>query len=263
MKSPGGGGCPNTTFRNTCGSCARQVSWKLRSVESSGSTRSPLSSKSRSQRTTTFSISVAARFASTSSRNKCRRRFSLHNALTYARLGIHANNHRSIPPAYCHPPMITFLFLATCFLAYSNGANDNFKGVASLFGSRTCSYRTAIGWATITTGAGSIAAIFLAQSLLKKFSGKGLVPDALTTQPAFLLAVALGAGATVILATLLGFPISTTHGLTGALVGAGLAASAGSVNFAVLSKSFVMPLLVSPLLAVVTGGTVYFAFRFG
>src|SRR2546429_2621236 len=92
------------------------------------------------------------------------------------------------------------LFVATCFLAYSNGANDNFKGVASLFGSRTCSYRTAIGWATITTGAGSIAAIFLAQSLLKKFSGKGLVPDALTTQPAFLLAVALGAGATVILA---------------------------------------------------------------
>ena len=73
--------------------------------------------------------------------------------------------------------MIAFLFLATCFLAYSNGANDNFKGVASLFGSRTCSYKTAISWATITTGAGSIAAIFLAQSLLKKFSGYGLVPD--------------------------------------------------------------------------------------
>jgi PiT family inorganic phosphate transporter len=27
------------------------------------------------------------------------------------------------------------LFAATCFLAYANGANDNFKGVASLFGS--------------------------------------------------------------------------------------------------------------------------------
>jgi hypothetical protein len=49
--------------------------------------------------------------------------------------------------------------------------------------------------------------------------GKGLVPEALTTQPEFLLALALGAGATVILATLLGFPISTTHGLTGALAG--------------------------------------------
>src|SRR6187431_304248 len=96
--------------------------------------------------------------------------------------------------------MTLLLFFAVCFLAYSNGANDNFKGVASLFGSRTCSYQTAISWATITTGAGSIAAIFLAQSLLKRFSGKGLVPDPLTTQPEFLLAVVLGAGATVILA---------------------------------------------------------------
>ena len=58
------------------------------------------------------------------------------------------------------------LFLATCFLAYSNGANDNFKGVASLFGSRTCNYWTAISWATVTTFVGSIMSIFLAQALL-------------------------------------------------------------------------------------------------
>jgi len=50
--------------------------------------------------------------------------------------------------------------------------------------------------------------------------------------------------------------------LTGALVGAGLAASAGAVNFAVLGKAFVLPLIVSPLLAVATGGLVYLAFRF-
>ena len=43
------------------------------------------------------------------------------------------------------------LFLTTCFLAYSNGANDNFKGVATLFGSRTTNYKWAIGWATLTT----------------------------------------------------------------------------------------------------------------
>jgi len=157
--------------------------------------------------------------------------------------------------------MIAFLFLATCFLAYSNGANDNFKGVASLFGSGTCSYKTAISWATITTGAGSIAALFFAQALLEKFSGKGLVPDALTNQTEFLLAVALGAGATVILATLLGFPISTTHGLTGALVGAGLVAGAGGVNFAALGKNFITPLLLSPVIAVLAGGALYGAFR--
>ena len=157
--------------------------------------------------------------------------------------------------------MIALLFLATCFLAYANGANDNFKGVASLFGSRTCGYRAAITWATFTTAAGSMAAIFLAQSLLKRFSGKGLVPDSLTTQPEFLLAVALGAGATVILATWLGFPISTTHGLTGALVGAGVTAAASEVNFAALEKNFVMPLMLSPVIALLAGAGLYGIFR--
>lgn len=158
--------------------------------------------------------------------------------------------------------LIAVLFVGVCFLAYSNGANDNFKGVASLFGSRTCGYRTAISWATATTFAGSVAAIFFAEALLKKFSGRGLVPDTLAASPEFLLAVAVGAGGTVILATVLGFPISTTHGLTGALTGAGLVAASGQVNFGALGKSFVLPLLLSPLLAVMTGAAVYLTFRF-
>jgi PiT family inorganic phosphate transporter len=147
--------------------------------------------------------------------------------------------------------------LAVFALAYANGANDNFKGVASLHGSGTCGYRTALGWATVTTLAGSIAAIFLATVLLKNFSGKGLVPDSLTASPAFLFAVACGAGGTVLLATRTGFPISTTHGLTGALVGAGMAAGTGQVNAAVLGRTFVTPLLLSPLLAMAAGALLY------
>src|SRR5438067_352315 len=88
---------------------------------------------------------------------------------------------------------LALLFVATCFLAYSNGANDNFKGVASLFGSRTCNYRMAISWATVTTFAGSIMAIFLAQTLLNKFGGKGIVPDHFVGSEYSLLAVAIGA----------------------------------------------------------------------
>jgi inorganic phosphate transporter, PiT family len=49
---------------------------------------------------------------------------------------------------------------------------------------------------------------------------------------------------------LLGFPISTTHGLTGALVGAGLVAAGSQLNISVLGSTFVLPLLVSPVLAV-------------
>ena len=145
------------------------------------------------------------------------------------------------------------LFLATCFLAYSNGANDNFKGVASLFGARVATYRSAITWATMTTFAGSIASLFLAQALLQKFSGKGLVPDALVASPQFLLALSLGAALTVILATRFGFPVSTTHALMGAIIGSGLVAVGDEVNFAALGRGFVLPLLLSPVLAIVVG----------
>jgi inorganic phosphate transporter, PiT family len=153
------------------------------------------------------------------------------------------------------------LFCATCFLAYSNGANDNFKGVASLFGCRATGYRTALAWATLTTFAGSVASIFLAQTLLKKFSGRGLVPDQLVGSEYFVLAVALGAALTVITATLTGFPISTTHALMGAIVGSGVAAVGFGVNFAALGEGFVLPLLLSPLVAMALGAGIYMVFR--
>ena len=157
--------------------------------------------------------------------------------------------------------MLVLLFVAVAFLAWSNGANDNFKGVAALYGSGIASYRKALAWATVTTGAGSVAALFLAAELLHKFSGKGLVPEVLTVSPAFLLAVALGAGSTVLLATRLGFPVSTTHAITGALVGAGLTAAPDAVNVARLWEGFAKPLLLSPLMAVGTGALLFVILR--
>jgi PiT family inorganic phosphate transporter len=157
---------------------------------------------------------------------------------------------------------LPFLILATCFLAYSNGANDNFKGVASLFGSGTTGYRQAIWWATATTFTGSIASMLLAQSLLTKFSGKGVVPDQIVGSEFFLLAVALGAGLTVIVATLTGFPVSTTHALTGAIVGAGLVAVGTGVNVQSLGGGFLLPLALSPILAVALAAGFYLVLRF-
>ncbi|MGR3317677.1 MAG: anion permease [Candidatus Anammoxibacter sp.] len=157
--------------------------------------------------------------------------------------------------------ILVILFIATCFLAYSNGANDNFKGVATLFGSKTINYKKAIHLATVTTFAGSLSSMFFAQVLVKAFSGKGLVPDNISMSPEFLTAVAIGAGITVIIATIVGFPISTTHSLVGSLLGAGFMAIGPLVNFHVLGKSFLLPLLISPLIATVFGGIVYTIFR--
>jgi inorganic phosphate transporter, PiT family len=155
-----------------------------------------------------------------------------------------------------------FLFTATVFLAYANGANDNFKGVATLWGSQTMNYKAAITWATGTTFLGSVCSLILAEKLLKAFSGKGLVPDTIAQAMDFHLAVALAAGATVILATVLGFPISTTHGLIGSMVGAGLVAIGLQVNFAALGQNFLLPLLLSPIVAITLGILTYGSFRY-
>src|ERR1700722_7028462 len=99
------------------------------------------------------------------------------------------------------------IVLAVLFLAYSNGANDNFKGVATLFGSGTCSYRQALVWATATTLGGSLLALYLASGLVESFRAKGLVPDDIVGLPFFILAVSLGAALTVLLATSIGLPV--------------------------------------------------------
>ena len=141
------------------------------------------------------------------------------------------------------------LIIIVIFLAYANGANDNFKGVATLFGSGTTNYKGAIGWATITTALGSVASLFLAQTLVKNFSGKGLLPDAVIGTPEFAIAIALGAALTIMLASIIGMPISTTHSLVGALVGSGLIAVGSEFNFIKLGGVFFLPLILSPFMA--------------
>ena len=158
--------------------------------------------------------------------------------------------------------ILVLLFISACFLAYSNGANDNFKGVATLFGSKTTNYKKAINWATITTLSGSVAAIFLANELVKNFSGKGLVPNELITMPIFAISIALGAAITVFIATKIGMPISTTHSLVGALFGAGVMAVGSQFNFGKLGGTFLMPLIVSPLMAAGASFIAYLIFRF-
>ncbi|MCA9146385.1 MAG: inorganic phosphate transporter [Planctomycetales bacterium] len=146
--------------------------------------------------------------------------------------------------------MIATILLAVLCLAYANGANDNFKGVATLFGSGTTDYRRALAWGTVTTLLGSLTAVLLANTLLKSFSGRGLVDADLAATVDYGAAVALGAGLTVLLATRIGMPISTTHSLVGTLVGAGWAAGS-SINLGKLGSGFVIPLLVSPLVSLV------------
>ncbi|MEL6937751.1 MAG: inorganic phosphate transporter [Cyanobacteria bacterium J06598_1] len=153
------------------------------------------------------------------------------------------------------------IVLAALWLAYGNGANDNFKGVATLYGSDTTTFKGALWWATATTFAGSVVSVLFAQTLVKTFSGKGLVPDALAGSSAFAVAVGLGAALSIFLATYLGMPTSTTHALIGGLLGTGIAAGA-AINTEVLLTKFALPMLTSPVLAIAIAAILYSLLRF-
>ena len=162
--------------------------------------------------------------------------------------------------------MAWVLVLAVLLVALANGANDNAKGVGALIGSRMAEARPALRFANLAALIGSLAALVVAvqfdQRLVKAFGGGGLLPAGADVTGGYLLAIALGAAATVLAATRLGIPVSTTHALLGALVGAGLVkVGARQLVWSALVAKFVVPLLLSPVLSCAATLVVYPAVR--
>jgi PiT family inorganic phosphate transporter len=97
-----------------------------------------------------------------------------------------------------------------------------------------------------------VAALHLRPLPLWTLGGAKLADTDIVSRLPFLTAVALGAGATVLLAARVGLPISTTHSITGALVGASVTAAGFShVRFAALGSGVILPLLSSPIVALI------------
>ncbi|MFE2554798.1 inorganic phosphate transporter [Streptomyces sp. NPDC059352] len=137
---------------------------------------------------------------------------------------------------------VVLVFILVAALAAANGSNDVPKGVATLAGAGVTNYRTAIMWGTATTLVGCVCSLALADKMTKLFS-KGIV----TAEPteAFAVAVLAGAVSWVALATVLRLPVSTTHALIGALLGAGLLLASDSIAWSAIPQKLLIPLLTS------------------
>ena len=143
--------------------------------------------------------------------------------------------------------LVTFALLL--LLAFANGTNDVSKAIATLVGSGVTNYRTAILWGTMWTVAGAGAAAVLATAMVKTFSNGLIAPD-LAVPPVLALSVLIGAIGWVLFASRTGLPVSTTHALTGALVGGTLVAfGREGLIWTALGGKILFPLLLSPLLA--------------
>jgi PiT family inorganic phosphate transporter len=153
--------------------------------------------------------------------------------------------------------MIEFLLLAAVFLlSYCNGANDISKGIATLVGSGMAKERSAILWGSMTTTLGAMVAVSLATALVHTFSS-GMLTQAISTA-SFPAAAAAGALGWLIIATRAGLPVSTTHAITGGLIGAGLMQfGAAGVQWSVLITKIGLPLLLSPVASFVLAWLVF------
>jgi PiT family inorganic phosphate transporter len=144
--------------------------------------------------------------------------------------------------------MSAVLILLVLAVAFANGANDVSRGVGTLVGSGLATYRRGLAWGTFWTVAGALTAIVVSAGLLKTFS-TGLLRNAPGDLDRFFLAVAAGVFVWVIFASRTGLPVSTTHAMTGAIVGAAIVMNGvGGLHWSLLGMTVLVPLALSPFI---------------
>ncbi len=160
------------------------------------------------------------------------------------------------------PGLVMPLGLAAMLgLAYANGANDVSKGIATLVGAGVTDYRRALLWGTLWTGVGAVASAFAARELVATFSA-GLLANGARFGPQAAIAVLLGTIGWLLLANRTGLPVSTTHSITGAIVGVGtISAGVSGVAWEKVAQKVALPLALGPVLAVGLGLAAYVLLR--
>lgn len=146
-----------------------------------------------------------------------------------------------------------FLILACCFgffMAWGIGANDVANAMGTSVGSRALTIKQAILIAMVFEFMGA----YLAGGEVTSTIRKGIIdPSALSDNPELMiygmLSALLAAGTWLMIASMKGWPVSTTHSIVGAIVGfAAVGISADAVYWGKVG-TIVMSWVVSPVLA--------------
>ena len=141
------------------------------------------------------------------------------------------------------------MILSACFLAFAHGANDVANAIGPVAavvdivqtGEIATKSQVPI-WILLLGGVGIV--IGLATWGYKVIETIGKKITELTPSRGF--AANIGAATTIVLASRMGFPISTTHTLIGAVLGIGCARGIGSLNFKVIRDIFASWLITIP-----------------
>jgi PiT family inorganic phosphate transporter len=128
-----------------------------------------------------------------------------------------------------------FQLLSACFVAFAHGSNDVGNAIAPL---AAISYIIRSGhvplngiaiplWILVLGGAGIVAGLAIWGKKVIATIGEGIIP----LQPSGGFCAELATATTILLASRLGLPVSTSHALVGGVVGIGLVRSWQTIQF--------------------------------
>jgi len=128
-----------------------------------------------------------------------------------------------------------FQLLSACFVAFAHGSNDVGNAIAPL---AAISYITRTGnvpldgiaiplWILVLGGVGIVAGLAVWGKKVIATIGEGIIP----LQPSSGFCAELATATTILLASRLGLPVSTSHALVGGVVGVGLIRSWKTIQF--------------------------------
>jgi PiT family inorganic phosphate transporter len=146
--------------------------------------------------------------------------------------------------------------LTACFVAFAHGSNDVANAVgpmAAVFGATSgdLGAQVAVPHRILLVGAVGIV-VGLATYGYKIMATIGTKITELTPSRGF--AAEFGAATTIVMASKLGLPVSTTHTLVGAVIGVGFARGIGAINTRVVSGIIASWFITVPFTALLAAG---------
>lgn len=145
--------------------------------------------------------------------------------------------------------------ITSCYVAFAHGANDVANAIGPVAGVIQAILEGTIGtkaevpiWLLVIGGLGIAIGVFTWGYRVMKTVGFKITK--LTNTRGF--SVDFAAATTVLLASKLGMPVSTTHTVVGAVIGVGLARGISAIDFRVVGKIFLSWVITVPIAGITT-----------
>lgn len=157
-----------------------------------------------------------------------------------------------------------FQVLSACFVAFAHGSNDVGNAVAPLAAIATIQRTGAVPlgdfsvplWILLLGGAGIVTGLAIWGKKVITTVGENIIP----LQPSSGFCAELATATTVLVASRIGLPVSTSHSLVGGVVGIGLVQSLKSIRLQTVRAIFVAWLITVPIAAIL-GASIFSVVR--